>query len=613
MNVLLSAFRLLTLYSLFCCPLLLQAQSVEANSLQQRLRQADRLIELNHTDSAKVILSELTVQVEDRNMELTQLGLQIRLSNAYAALYTESHVALADFLRLIDDGLQAKAYEIAAQAYLSVALIHELLLDEEQCLATLNETQQLIQIQNIASAEARYAVRRSSYHAQLTKNLDSAFIYAQRAVNLTENEPADRIKGDAHLLMSKLAPFPTLKDQAEYTLKVADIYASYDNQVVSALMLSSAANRFLYAEEFRLATFYLDSIDVLLKSGSLFNQYDLLAVKSTSSRSRAKLYKETGQFDSAWYYLKLNHSYDKQLDNLMKTDSIAAIQLQYENQKELDAKDQLIATERNRQKWLWIVCIIVALAAALLIHYALKLQKANRTTSLQAESLTVTNTRLADALHQQMVLQGEVHHRVKNNLQIIISLLELQSDEIEDQSAVVQLESMASRIHSMAAVHEMLYQQQGRSTVNLRIYLSHLYVQIGQISGYHPLPDFQLHVTNDDFNLATAMPIGLMVNELLTNSFKYAERSASELMITIDLKKEADGYRLMYRDNGVGFPKAELQERDGGLGTYLLKNMVRQLQGHFYTYNDNGAVFDIFFNAKRSARVKMVDVAPVTR
>jgi two-component sensor histidine kinase len=348
---------------------------------------------------------------------------------------------------------------------------------------------------------------------------------------------------------------------------------------------------------------YADSIDILLQEKELYNNYDYTALRYFNARARATYYKTKGQVDSAWHYLELSYAMDKQLSELDNADAIEKIQLQYNNEKQLAAKDQMIQAEVDRRQWLLLVVVVVLIAVILLMYYAIRLERAHRTTTLQADALTNTNTKLADALEQQIALQGEVHHRVKNNLQIIISLLELQSDEIQDQRAVKQLSTMSSRIHSMAAVHEMLYQQEDRTTVNLATYLNLLCEQVAQISSYYPLPTFQIAIVEEEFTLATAMPIGLMVNELLTNSFKYAQLAPADLLIQIQLTEENDGYRMIFRDNGVGFPHHELQEREGGLGTYLLSSMVRQLQGNLHTYNDQGAVYNIFFKPKYSTRL----------
>lgn len=95
------------------------------------------------------------------------------------------------------------------------------------------------------------------------------------------------------------------------------------------------------------------------------------------------------------------------------------------------------------------------------------------------------------------------------------------------------------------------------------------------------------------------MPLGIILSELLTNSIKYAKDNlGKQLKIGISLNQTEEGFCIVYRDNGPGFPKGTLQQRDGGLGTYLLKSMSRQLNGYLESKNDNGAVCNIFFKEK---------------
>jgi two-component sensor histidine kinase len=595
---------LLWLYCLVCCcSLVAQSTDDVFTTVQKQLVYANRLIEQNQTEDAKVLLSKLIATAISHKLIDTHVGLSIQLSHAYCYLYTQNHFSLSLFLQLVDDCREAKAYTLLAQSYLYIALIQEMLLEEKKCLYYLDQANQLLQVYELQDVYGDYAVRRSSYHLQLTNNLDSAYYYAQEAIAYTSDKEADKTKADAYYLWGKLTDFPDWATQVDHYKKTADIHRSFDNQVGLTWTLCNLANFYRQADEMELTLQYADSIDMLLQEKELYNNYDYTALRYFNARARATYYKTKGQVDSAWHYLELSYAMDKQLSELDNADAIEKIQLQYNNEKQLAAKDQMIQAEVDRRQWLLLVVVVVLIAVILLMYYAIRLERAHRTTTLQADALTNTNTKLADALEQQIALQGEVHHRVKNNLQIIISLLELQSDEIQDQRAVKQLSTMSSRIHSMAAVHEMLYQQEDRTTVNLATYLNLLCEQVAQISSYYPLPTFQIAIVEEEFTLATAMPIGLMVNELLTNSFKYAQLAPADLLIQIQLTEENDGYRMIFRDNGVGFPHHELQEREGGLGTYLLSSMVRQLQGNLHTYNDQGAVYNIFFKPKYSTRL----------
>ena len=140
--------------------------------------------------------------------------------------------------------------------------------------------------------------------------------------------------------------------------------------------------------------------------------------------------------------------------------------------------------------------------------------------------------------------------------------------------------------------------------VNLLEYTQNLCKHFSTFLIEQEKPFFQIDIGNRLFNLETLMPLGIILNELLTNSFKYAKDKSKQLQIAISLKEEEDGFLIHYRDNGPGFPRGRLHEREGGLGTYLLKSMSRQLNGYLESQNDQGATYRIFFKEKNNQQHK---------
>ena len=197
------------------------------------------------------------------------------------------------------------------------------------------------------------------------------------------------------------------------------------------------------------------------------------------------------------------------------------------------------------------------------------------------------------------MLQGELHHRVKNNLQIIISLLEMQSDDIKDESARERLYIMGERIHSMAAIHEILYTREGVSNASFPEYVHRLCRHFMELSSPANSPCLDFHLEEVWFDLETLMPVGIILNELLTNTRKYTAAMENEVNIGIALSSKNGVFTLRYHDNGPGFPNEKLEHREGGLGSYLLDSMTRQLGGSARTYNENGAVVELTFRAVR--------------
>ncbi len=330
--------------------------------------------------------------------------------------------------------------------------------------------------------------------------------------------------------------------------------------------------------------------------------YDSTYLLPVNYKQRAAIFQRMEQMDSALHYQTLQ--YEGRLAWLKQAnqEKVIEIEARYQNDKkarQLDKQAKEIAFERTQRNGLLVLIAFAVLFLALLAYLYVRLRKANRHTKDQAETIRQTNAELTRSLEQQIMLQGEIHHRVKNNLQVIIGLLDLQQEEIRDPQALNSLSAMANRIYSIAAIHDTLYRQSSTAEIPVREYVQTLCRHFQQMAEPDQPMRFALDIAPQlTFNLETLMPVGLMLNELLTNSLKYGRKAGKPLAVRVGLESDATGIHLHYRDNGPGFRHDHLEERRGGLGIYLLKSMVRQLQGHLHTYNDRGAVIEIFFQEK---------------
>jgi len=203
------------------------------------------------------------------------------------------------------------------------------------------------------------------------------------------------------------------------------------------------------------------------------------------------------------------------------------------------------------------------------------LERARYITNLQ-----VKTDELQVSLNEQAVLLKEVHHRVKNNLQLISSLLNLQSMQTNNESVKHQFESISSRIAAMAFVHEQLYQSNTLSRINAAEYIRLLTgaIALGYTAGAENEIKFEVEKVLLPINMA--IPFGLIVNELVTNSIKHAFTNKNKGEIRISLKQnESDEVILEVSDNGVGFPKDFNSEQSKSLGIRLINDLSRQLHG----------------------------------
>ncbi|MEM1219009.1 MAG: sensor histidine kinase, partial [Bacteroidota bacterium] len=138
----------------------------------------------------------------------------------------------------------------------------------------------------------------------------------------------------------------------------------------------------------------------------------------------------------------------------------------------------------------------------------------------------------------------------------------------------------------------------GVARIDFIEYTQRLCRHLANLSPDGSYPQFNLQIEPIFFNLETSIPLGIMLTELLTNSLKYARLPERELRIGIQLQAFEDQFKIVYRDNGPGLPEGGIRQREGGLGTYLLRSMARQLRGELVSRTESGAVFEIQFFEK---------------
>jgi PAS domain S-box-containing protein len=228
-----------------------------------------------------------------------------------------------------------------------------------------------------------------------------------------------------------------------------------------------------------------------------------------------------------------------------------------------------------------------------------KKEKETKVFKEKLEELVADRTvELQKANDENIVLLQEMHHRVKNNLQIISSLLNLQSSFVGEDARQILVQCQ-NRILSMALVHEMLYNNKQLSAINIREYLqtlarNNLYDYIEK----HPIQcKVNVNTQNEITDVGVIITLGLIVNELLSNSIKHAFQHVSQANIVIELqtlKDQTHNTVLCYSDNGSGIPKENKHE---GMGTLLLESFVEQLGGKIMLNSSpKGIQYEIKFN-----------------
>lgn len=200
---------------------------------------------------------------------------------------------------------------------------------------------------------------------------------------------------------------------------------------------------------------------------------------------------------------------------------------------------------------------------------------------------------------EKEVLLKEIHHRVKNNMQVINSLLSIQSSYTKDKNALALFGEAQNRIRSMALIHEKMYQSGDLSKIDFEDYIVALTKDLISTYSINKEIKLDLKITPIKFGIDTLIPIGLLLNEIISNTLKYAFVTTESGVISICLKQKGLGeYELIIGDNGVGMPRGLLQKDDETLGMELIKVFVSQVDGEITHLDKKGTYYKIIFKKR---------------
>jgi two-component sensor histidine kinase len=301
-----------------------------------------------------------------------------------------------------------------------------------------------------------------------------------------------------------------------------------------------------------------------------------------------RVYEWTGQFDSALTYYKMMTVISDSLLNVEKTAQISDAQTKYETaKKEAEIKTLNISNEAKTRN-------IYALGAGLLVAIALAISMVFLYRKVQSQKIL-----LSEQSAKLELTMKELHHRVKNNLQIVKSLLSLQSYRIRDAEAVAAMNESKMRVEAMSLIHQRLYNTDMFTTVNIKEYITDLSSSLMAAYGYSDDDfDLQIEVGQEMLDVETALPVGLILNELITNAFKYAYKDIASPALKISLESKDQQIHLEVQDNGAGLDMAKWNKNTGSFGKQLIGSLCNQLRAKQQVTSENGTTFTFTMPAK---------------
>ena len=231
---------------------------------------------------------------------------------------------------------------------------------------------------------------------------------------------------------------------------------------------------------------------------------------------------------------------------------------------------------------------------------------ANFQLSLQKQEIDDQNHNLRDLLNEREWLLKEIHHRVKNNLQIIISLLSSQSIYLEDPSLVEMLRESQNRMNAISLVHQKLYQDGNLSGVHLPTYIHELIHQLRSSFSLKGEIGFSTSIMDVTLDVSQAVPVGLILNESITNAIKHAFADIENPQITISLSREGDGMLLLeVLDNGTGFSSQIPYQGLESFGINLMSGLAEQLGTKIHINSTPGVQISLIWKAALPLMTRM--------
>ncbi len=256
-------------------------------------------------------------------------------------------------------------------------------------------------------------------------------------------------------------------------------------------------------------------------------------------------------------------------------------------------------------KWWFLILMVLALVSSVLFFVRYRTQRLVKDKLNLEQVVNKRTTQLQKTLEERELLLKEIHHRVKNNLQIISGLLDLQKEEIEAEESKAVFNEGQSRVKSIALIHQNLYQNDNLANIRFGDFIKDMCVQVGEVfEQLNSKMKIDLHVPDVLLDIDTAVPMALIVNELLTNAFKYATTKNKTGLILIYLEDYKNGnYALTFKDDGPGIHKGINFDTASTLGLRLIRGLAAQLYGEAVYRFNNGSEFTITF--KDSATRKL--------
>ncbi len=387
------------------------------------------------------------------------------------------------------------------------------------------------------------------------------------------------------------------KYMGEYDAAIADYQTNFDQSKKLGLqryLIPSLANighvYLMQGKNEKALPYNLEAIDIIIKTGRIRNLWENYMHVSS-------IYENMGDYKNALEYNKLYATAYTQLKDRAIQSLEGELQAKYQTgQKNATIlfQDEKI-NQQSKTQTLYIILVgLLAFILFGLFYYYKKRQKRNK-------ELLSLNIELDIKNKQNELLLKEIHHRVKNNLELVKSLISLQSAQMEDSPTKEAMIASQNRVQSMGIIHQKLYQGENLGSIEMKDYFLNLGEGILDTFNAEDKVKIECAMDNLELDVDTAVPIGLIVNELLTNALKYAFPEDKNGTIQISLSQSTpETLTLKVADNGVGKING-LAPNGTGFGSQLIQLLTQQLNGTMLEKIEKGTTVEFQFKIKTAA------------